>query len=185
VFENPFGTLWKNKTTLAKREPAPAAIPLAALVMMACLGLAVSALDLRLNLGRTRTRVIAAVVAFAAASVCVAPLAQIAAGELLHPPKPGATSNPPFDPPFAPPPPPSREELEPPREPETSGPIIPENLKERYGRLQRFLSDRGGSGEADTIWPTDDRLAFRRLLDNGNVGEAEALLDAALKKLKE
>jgi hypothetical protein len=197
VFENSFGSLWKSGTPGPKREPAKAAVPLASLVLMAVLGLGISFLDLRLTKGRVRPRLIAGALAFVTAALCLTPLARTATDELLHPPKAPAGGS---DMPFGGPPGfgrggPNQRDPEPRGSqvtaPRSSGETsqldmdLPENLKERYGQLQRALAELRRQGkDPEPAWPMEDRMRFRRLLEIGTTAEAETFLDEALERLK-
>jgi hypothetical protein len=87
IYENSFGTLYKNNVSLRKREPVNAVVSTLNLAVLAGLGICLVLLDCWLPRERFRARLLLGVGAFVVASSCVAVLAWTAAGELRHPPQ--------------------------------------------------------------------------------------------------
>lgn len=87
VFENSFGSLWKNKTLMPSKEPAKAAISVQGLVILALLGLFSIYFDLFYSHVRKNIRILVVVVVLGLSSICLASLTYTAIQELRNPPK--------------------------------------------------------------------------------------------------
>ncbi|MEI7731286.1 MAG: lysylphosphatidylglycerol synthase transmembrane domain-containing protein [Verrucomicrobiota bacterium] len=86
IFENSFGSLYKNDVPLVRMEPKPAAVSTLNLMVLAGLGICLVLLDLLLARDRIRARVLLGGGASVVALSCVALLAWTAVGELFPPP---------------------------------------------------------------------------------------------------
>jgi hypothetical protein len=182
VFENSFGSLWKNANSIPKNEPSKAAVSLTALILLAGLGLALIALDLGLARDHRRPRLAAAAAALVAASICLLPLARSAVDQLRNPPEAPARSD---GMPFGGPPPGFN-----PGGPDPGGmfepPDVPEELQERYDQVQSTVFDWLGRGrDPRSFWSIEDEMRFRRHVELDETAEAALLLDQALKRLKD
>ncbi len=96
VFENAFGSLWRNDKLVASPSLAPPAVSLLELGVLAGLGALLLLLDLVWPATLVRWRVIAGAGGLVLALVCVSNLIHVAAGELRHPAvaPPGETDGP-------------------------------------------------------------------------------------------
>jgi uncharacterized protein (TIRG00374 family) len=96
VYENSFGTLYKNNSvSLSRRVPVRAAISTLNLMVLAGLGICLLLADLRLPREQVRARLLLAGGAFVVALSCMAMLAWTAVGELRPPPKQTTENEPP------------------------------------------------------------------------------------------
>jgi hypothetical protein len=211
VYENAFGSLWRNTKPPASgdRKPAPPVVPLWGLVLLAGIGFGLLVGDFVLPLAYTRARRYLTVLSVLGATVALSQLGWTAVQELLHPavapaPKsggplagpggpggpgglqvpggpgePGDFREPPslggpamgFGPPGGPP-----EGL--------AGPdIVPESLEPRYRRIHVVIREWLDAGDDPrSFWAPEDEMEFLGLIEEGQVKEAEALLDAAMGK---
>ena len=87
VFENAYGSLWKNNTPLPKGQPVKAAVSTLNLLVLAGVGILLVLLDFWLPREQVRLRIILAVAAVLVALSCLASLAWTSVEELRHPPK--------------------------------------------------------------------------------------------------
>ena len=151
------------------------------LFVLAGVGLMLIVFDFRLAGEKARVRHVIAVVAFLLACSSLANLAWTAVGELRHPPKaPAARSDMPFGGPppgFAPP------AFDP------AGPDnpadIPEKLRAQFDQIQQFIRKTlEVGGDPGSVWSPEDHMRFRRLVEEGKIDEAEALLNRAVQRMK-
>ncbi|MCP5517838.1 MAG: hypothetical protein H7A45_11355 [Verrucomicrobiales bacterium] len=177
VFENSFGSLWKNPADIAPLPARQAALSLTGLLVMVFAALVLMLLDWRLPPTHNRSRAVAATIGVLLAMACLTPLAQTSVDEWRNPPEPPARGRgAAFDapPPGFPQPPQSQTRMVPPD-------VIPDYLRDRYDAVHRRIPEMLARGEDPrAFWAPEDELRLRRHLSVGETNEAAQLLDTAL-----
>jgi hypothetical protein len=161
VFENEFGSLWRNQSRLEHaREPAHATLSRRRLLGLVVTGLALVALDFPRRALRGR-RWPAPVLGTIAAAFCLWPLMREAASELANPPTPPARQ-------------------------EQAGPPAPDDaIRRQHERVIRAVERWLNEGHnPDAFWSPDTEDRFRQLMEQGRVAEARRLLEQARQALE-
>jgi len=162
VFENEFGSLWRNSNRPDHlRAPAPAVLSLPRLAGLLAVALGLVVVDL-LRRPRRTARWLVPLLATLMVAVCLWPLVQTAARELTHPPTP------------------------PPR-PELPGLRVDDDaIRRQHERVVQAVEQWVNDGkDPDAFWPPEAEEHFHSLMRQGRIQEARDLLQNALRALSD